>query len=62
VDATLAEFAQLTCIIMAKHVATSSLGAHAKAGVSPWESVRVKLQPLISNSSVTSIIPFGAVM
>ena len=52
--------AKQTCKIMARHDATSSLGAHANAGDRPLESKDVTEQPLDRRVSVTSIIPFGA--
>ena len=45
---------------MARHVDTSSLGAHASAGDRPLESKDVTEQPLDNRVSVTSIMPLGA--
>ena len=56
----LAGVAKNTDNIMAKHMATSSLAAHDKAGESPLESTAVMDAPLISRVSTTSHMPKGA--
>ena len=56
----LAGVAKNTDNIIAKHMATSSLAAHARGGESPLESTAVMDAPLVSRVSTTSIIPKGA--
>jgi len=61
-DSAVPGFATATCMINAKHMAVSSFGAQAIAGVKPLESTAVTEQPLLSRISVTSIMPLGALM
>ena len=56
----LAGVAKNTDNIIAKHMATSSLAAHARGGETPLESTAVMDAPLVSRVSTTSIIPKGA--
>ena len=56
----LAGVAKNTDNIIAKHMATSSLAAHASGGEFPLESTAVMDAPLVSRVSTTSIIPKGA--